>query len=84
MFENLKDFSKELQNVIEVNKIYEKKIAEIEKLINVLKIHESMSNNTESLLVKNTILDIEVLLDNNWKPTIDPKAKVRLTVVDED
>jgi mRNA-degrading endonuclease YafQ of YafQ-DinJ toxin-antitoxin module len=84
MFENLKDFSKELQKIIETNNIYEKKIAEIEKLINVLKINESMSSNTESHLVKNIISDIEVLLDKNWKPAIDPKAKVRLTVVDED
>jgi hypothetical protein len=30
------------------------------------------------------IKEIEKVLEKDWSPEIDPKAKVRLTVIDED
>lgn len=89
MFENLKDFSKELQKIIEVNKINEQRLDKIDNLIYAIRknqnwMSEKCEEETRLKFIDMAIEEIEKVLDKDWKPEIDPKAKVKLTVVEED
>jgi hypothetical protein len=89
MFESLNDFSKDLQKIIETNTIYEKKLDKIENLIYAIRKNEDWmseqgKDETRLKFINMAIEEIEKVLEKDWRPKIDPKAKVRLTVVDED